>query len=455
MLGAKEEYFKISEEELKILQTISESDNNFNDVNSGKKDLSKNPYSNSKYIDDTCTGSHPRFGALTTNVRKRKGRNVEIKIPIYSDINTNLTQPTEEEPFPGYIFLDSFCAGMGCTSFQITLGAFNLNSCCYAYDQLLNFTPLFLALSSSSPIYKGKLSQNDNRFDVISQAVDDRTDEEKNPQSSSYKYKSRYSPAYSYISEHLFVQDYLNNYPRFPINTNYLKKFHESGIPNRLSEHFCNLLTRDPLVIFDKNLDSTNIKDISHFENFNSTNWNSLRFKLPKIEDGDSLFKIEFRPCELQLTPFENSSIIAFLISIYSSIFKFDVNFILPITFVDENFKRASKMDAIVSQKFFWRINGIDRSFRRNFEVLKKNDFLGSNDVLPLLTLEEDIVNIKELSMKEILLGSEEYNYPGVLKMCYNQIEDDFIDSDDKKYLLRYFKLIERRVTGIILLNFR
>ena len=46
------------------------------------------PIGESKWIPDACTNPHPRFGALTQNIRKRRGSNVDIRVPIYIDRNT-------------------------------------------------------------------------------------------------------------------------------------------------------------------------------------------------------------------------------------------------------------------------------------------------------------------------------------------------------------------------------
>ena len=227
-----------------------------NDVKNGfiNKKSDENIYSKSDYVDDIIINSHPRFGTLTRNIRKRRGKKVDIRVPIYKDINTNLTEATEDEPYPGSIHMDAMGFGMGSCCLQVTVGTCTLNSTCYLYDQLVPLTPILLLLPHLHPIYKGKLTDYDNRFSIISQAVDDRTDEEKDPNSSKYIYKSRYSPAYSYISENIYIQDYHNDYPKMPINKEYLEKMLECGVPKRLSEHFCNLLVRDPLVYFLKKL---------------------------------------------------------------------------------------------------------------------------------------------------------------------------------------------------------
>ena len=45
------------------------------------------------------------------------------------------------------------------------------------YDQLAVVTPVVMALSAAAPIFRGYLCDVDCRWNVISAAVDDRTDE--------------------------------------------------------------------------------------------------------------------------------------------------------------------------------------------------------------------------------------------------------------------------------------
>lgn len=55
--------------------------------------------------------------------------------------------------------------------------ACNLDEAKVLYDQLAVVTPIVMALSAAAPIYRGYLCEVDCRWDVISAAVDDRTDE--------------------------------------------------------------------------------------------------------------------------------------------------------------------------------------------------------------------------------------------------------------------------------------
>jgi glutamate--cysteine ligase catalytic subunit len=76
---------------------------------------------------------------------------------------------------------------------------------------LLPFTPILAALSQAAPIFKGKLADIDLRWTVISQSVDCRTPEERDPESEKYVPKSRYGTINHYLSNHAYVKDEYND----------------------------------------------------------------------------------------------------------------------------------------------------------------------------------------------------------------------------------------------------
>ena len=101
------------------------------------------------------------------SIRERRGEKVSIYVPIYRDVNTNLTVPSDDEPQPGFIYMDSMHSGMGNSCLQVTFEALSLNHSRYLNDMFLPFTPILAALSQSAPFYKGKISDIDLRWDVI------------------------------------------------------------------------------------------------------------------------------------------------------------------------------------------------------------------------------------------------------------------------------------------------
>ena len=435
-----EEVEKTESEKNLIKEDIKKLEEKQEEKKKEKEELDLNPFTKSIYLNDNIINKHPRFGTLAKNIRERRGKKVEIKIPIFKDINTNLTS-TPEEPYPNYVYMDAMGFGMGNCCVQVTLGTCCLNIALFLYDELIPFTPILLALSSNTPLFKGKLTDYDNRWSSISQSVDDRTDEEREPKSSKYIYKSRYSSCYSYISNSKYTKDYMNDYPKMPINQEYYKKFIENGLHHNLSMHFCNLLTRDPLVIFSEKINITDENDMSHFENINSTNWNSLRFKIPRPTDKDLCFKVEVRPLDLEITPFENTAMITLILLLYGMILRLDCDFIIPISLVDENFERAYQNDAINKKKFWWRIN----SFKS--EEIITNCCQSKMENEEKISFQEDMKNIKELTINEIVNGAKQYNYPGLLK--YLKIISQKIFNSEK-YCENYLNFISKRASGEI-----
>jgi hypothetical protein len=61
----------------------------------------RNQYSQSQFTIDSTENPHPRFPGLMKSIRERRGEKVKILIPIYNDKNTNNSEPTEDEPYPG------------------------------------------------------------------------------------------------------------------------------------------------------------------------------------------------------------------------------------------------------------------------------------------------------------------------------------------------------------------
>jgi len=166
-----------------------------------------NPYSNSKFTIDKTINPHPRFSGLVKSIREHRGEKVNIKVPLFEDKNTNMNEMTEEEPYPGQIYMDSMAFGMGQCCLQITYEASSLNHARYLHDMLIPFTGILSALSAAGPIQKGKLSDNDLRWTVIEQSVDCRNADERNPESDKYIPKSRYSTMNHYLSDHEYITD--------------------------------------------------------------------------------------------------------------------------------------------------------------------------------------------------------------------------------------------------------
>jgi len=116
-----------------------------------------------------------------------------------------------------------------------------------------------------------------------------------------------------------------------------LRKLKEEGIDDLLAAHVAHLFVRDPLVIFDglcEEVDDQIATD--HFENLQSTNWNSVRWKPPPVE-SDIGWRVELRTMEVQLTDFENAAFTVFCVLVLRVLLSFDLNIYVPMSKVSDS----------------------------------------------------------------------------------------------------------------------
>ena len=149
----------------------------------------------SQFLPDEIANPHIRFPTLAANIRSRRGRKVEINVPVFRDENTPCpfkdptvnydlhNWPEDDDVRNGaakenHIYMDAMAFGMGSCCLQITFQAKNITEGRRLYDQLSPLGPIMLALTAATPIYKGFLADTDVRWNQISRAVDDRTAEE-------------------------------------------------------------------------------------------------------------------------------------------------------------------------------------------------------------------------------------------------------------------------------------
>jgi glutamate--cysteine ligase catalytic subunit len=200
------------------------------------------------------------------------------------------------------------------------------------HDSFIPLAPIFGALSAAAPIFKGQLSNWDFRWNIIRDSVDSRTDEEKDPNSSNHMPKSRYSGLNHYISDHPnFAGDKLNDGVKLKINEEWNQKLKEAGMSDRFAYHFASLFNHDSMVIYKDRTDYAE-DSTEHFENLNSTNWNSVRFKPPPSLDSSIGWRVEFRTLDIQITDYENAAYIA-LVNLMTRILNdFNIDVSLPIS---------------------------------------------------------------------------------------------------------------------------
>ncbi|KAK9503699.1 hypothetical protein O3M35_010204 [Rhynocoris fuscipes] len=369
----------------------------------------------------------------------RRGEKVAINLPVFKDDRTKSpfkddfkalgdTGESEAAALPDHVYMDAMAFGMGCCCLQLTFQACNINEARTLYDQLTPLCPIMLALTAASPIHRGVLTDVDCRWSVISGAVDCRTREERGLEPLKNNRfvipKSRYDSIDSYLS----VQgDPYNDVPLVMDKKIYMK-LREADIDHLLAQHVAHLFIRDTVSLFSEKVDQSPT-DSDHFENIQSTNWQTMRFKVPPPNSTIG-WRVEFRPCEIQITDFENAAFVVFIVLLTRVILSYKLNLLIPISKVDENMAKAQKRSA-VREEVFW--------FRR--------DITSSGEQASDIPIEEQY---GAMTINQIINGKDGV-FPGLIPLINSYLSGMDVDTDTHCSIQQYLKLIQKRASGELL----
>ncbi|KAI0744210.1 glutamate-cysteine ligase catalytic subunit [Daedaleopsis nitida] len=446
--------------------------------------------SHSFFLPEEITNPHARFPTLTANIRRRRGSKVAINLPLFIDTHTprpfvDRTIPWQRSLYPedpeakrgaaflDHIYMDAMGFGMGCSCLQITFQACNVTEARRLYDALVPVAPLMLALTAASPLWRGYIADVDCRWDVVSGSVDDRTEEErglKPLKEDRYKIpKSRYASVSLYISEYWMNRPAYNDIDA-PHDPAIFERLRQHGVDDMLSRHIAHLFIRDPLVVFSETIHQDDKNSNDHFENIQSTNWQTVRFKPPPINSKIG-WRVEFRPMEVQLTDFENAAFAVFIVLLSRAILQYNLNLYVPISKVDENMARAQRRDAVRSERFYFRKdvfpsasstpsrasstpsspvsehsgpilvngNGKEKKLRNCFPLPPMPD-----DAFVHGSVEDEY---EEMSLEEIMNGKGA-TFPGLLNLVYMYLETIDMDEHSSQRIEEYLDLVRRRTNG-------
>ncbi|KAL1140373.1 hypothetical protein AAG570_000305 [Ranatra chinensis] len=397
--------------------------------------------SNSLFIpDEVIYPGHPRFKTLTRNIRLRSGDKVAINMPVYKDSHTirpfkdNLAAldesgESEKAALPDHVYMDAMAFGMGCCCLQLTFQACNINEARTLYDQLTPLCPIMLALTGASPIHRGVLTDVDCRWSIISGSVDCRTKEERGLEPLKNNMfvipKSRYDSIDSYLSpEGAAYNDKHVIYDKKIYDT-----LREADIDHLLAQHVAHLFIRDTVSLFKEKIHQDET-DSDHFENIQSTNWQTMRFKIPPANSTIG-WRVEFRPCEVQFTDFENAAIVCFIVLLTRVILSYKLNLIIPISKVDENMEKAQKRSA-VREEVFWFRKDITSSGQQNKTDTNIENQYGA------------------MTINQIINGKDGV-FPGLIPLIKSFLSGMDVDADTHCTIQQYLKLIQRRASGQLL----
>ncbi|KAI4737272.1 glutamate-cysteine ligase Gcs1 [Aureobasidium sp. EXF-12298] len=415
----------------------------------------------SQFLPDEIANPHIRFPTLAANIRARRGRKVEINVPVYKDEKTTWpfndptvdydlhTWPEDDDVRNGaakenHIYMDAMAFGMGSCCLQITFQAKNIDEGRKMYDQLSPIGPILLALTAATPIYKGFLADTDVRWNQISRAVDDRTPEElgeKPLKDSRWQIpKSRYASNSTYIAQDPRLRkEYFD--PNLVVDPDMRQKLVDGGMDDLLATHFAHLFIRDPIVVFNEDLLELDLNKVDHFENLQSTNWQHMRFK-PPPPGNDIGWRVEVRPMEIQITDFENAAFSVFVVLITRAILSFDLNFYIPIQKTTENMETAHLRNAVTEQKFWFRKNPFPATRQPRSGTSTPTQF--SRPPSPSARVEDEY---ELMTVDEVMNGKSD-GFPGLIPLVERYLSSINVDVEIRCEMARYLKLIRQRATG-------
>uniref|UniRef100_A0A7S3JZB8 Glutamate--cysteine ligase n=1 Tax=Aureoumbra lagunensis TaxID=44058 RepID=A0A7S3JZB8_9STRA len=407
------------------------------------------PIAASDMVPDIVINPHPRFGALTKNIRQRRGSKVKIEMPMYQD------EKTREKK----IEMDAMAFGMGCCCLQVTFQCRDLAESRHIYDQLVVIAPIMLALTAATPIMAGKLSDLDVRWKAIEMSVDDRTPAERGEQGKDDRdmkkfagkgqqrlRTSRYSGVNSYICPHkqrcdLHCAARHYNDVNIELDEQTLNILKKAGVDDLLAQHVAHLFVRDPLVIFNGMIESINDEEhTDHFENIQSTNWNSVRWKPPPSPNPHDIgWRVELRTMEVQLTDFENAAYTVFAVLLLRVLLSFDLNTYMPMSKVHENMEKAHDRNAATKDKYFW--------WRSHLAYPKSAVECHAAKKGETCRVHENYERLERMSILEILTGKQPY-YPGLVPIILAYLTHIGCDPETERIVRGYLDLIVKRASG-------
>lgn len=454
------------------------------------------PALRSQFVPDEIANPHIRFPTLAANIRSRRGRKVELNVPVFKDKNTPQPfkdptvnydlhiWPEDDDVRNGaakddHVYMDAMAFGMGSCCLQITFQAKNITEGRRLYDQLSPLGPILMALTAATPIYKGFLVDTDCRWNQISGAVDDRTREElgelvKFESTEDLSFcadksaqplkndrwripKSRYASNSTYISQDPRLRkEYLD--PDLVVDEDIKNRLVKGGMDDLLATHFAHLFIRDPLVIFSEDLEHLDLSKADHFENLQSTNWQHMRFKPPPPDRGDIGWRVEFRSMEVQLTDFENAAFSIFIVLVTRAILSFDLNFYVPIQRTTENMETAHAREAAQERKFYFRkdpfpsrVHRHQSSPRNGSSNVSSTTSSAVNTPPPSPPLGPVESEYALMTISEIVNGSaEDGSFPGLIPLVESYLDSVNVDVETRCSLASYLDLIRKRADGTL-----
>ncbi|XP_065365246.1 glutamate--cysteine ligase-like [Calliphora vicina] len=422
-----------------------------------------NSYVKSLYIpDEAVYAGHSRFHILSRNIQLRRGGKMQVKLKVFKDKHTKL--PIEGSPFkePDVVMLDTSFG----SNLQVTVQGADMAETRYLYDQLAPLCPVIQAITAAAPIYRGYLTDIDNSYYFMGDGSDDRSAEERGLKPLNNDKCRLKKLRWDSIDSYLTVEAEKYNDIELYYDQKIYDHLRNEGVDHVMAQHVAHIFMRDPLLMFSSNVDQNDEKDTGHFDNINTSTWQTLRFK-PAIPNTELGWRVEFRPCDIQLTDFENAAVSCFVILLTRVILHYRLNFLMPISKIDENMVIAQKRDACRKEKFWFRknitksktqLNGCENGFTNGYSNEVNNGYhkddnpIEQNGITNGFTNDCHAKDLELMTVDEIFNGKSEM-CPGLIPLTRSYLQTLDLDNETHCVLEKYIRFMEQRSSGEILTN--
>ena len=256
--------------------------------------------------------------------------------------------------------------------------------------------------------------------------------------------KSRWSSCSTYISQDARLRDEYQD-PALIVNEAVKERLLDAGMDQLLAAHFSHLFIRDPLIVYDEDLEEVDLNETKRFDMIQSTNWQTLRFKPPVLSSEGAGWRVEVRTMEVQITDFENAAFSIFVILLTKAILHFDLDLYIPIAKIDDNMEIAHTRDAVVSQKFLFR--------KRVAPETVPHTNGGNIQDVPLKASNRPVTDeYRLMSINEIVNGvsPSRDGTPGLIPLIHEYLDTCDYDSTTRNRLDEYLNFIRERANGTL-----
>jgi glutamate--cysteine ligase catalytic subunit len=209
-----------------------------------------------------------------------------------------------------------------------------------------------------------------------------------------------------------------------------------------------------------------------------------MRFKPPPPESSIG-WRVEFRPCEVQLTDFENAAYVCFIVLLTRVILSYNLHFMIPISKVsmavrfkstlisavlfgnvkiylplckkvDENMKKAQKRNALLTEKFWFRDNLQDKN-SKSYSLMTVNEIINGKEVRLFKCLKKNtdqtnsMIFVSKYRTKCNYFMLKLKGFPGLIPLIQNYLNSMDVDADTQCTLQQYLSIISRRAKGDVM----